>query len=213
MRRTRECSLASSSAASSSPSPSSPPGSWLDAVAASKTQPYARPFQRRHLFVLFYFLHLLLVIVAAVFSALHGFGAMFIGMSLGMGVANENRRLVRPGRVGRGRGDPDALSLPLHGPQALLGHPPPRQRRLPLLHPPRLLQGQPVLHTRAPRRRPMLGHLQYSPGQYVFLMVPGVNIFEWHPFSLSSSPHQDTVRSLADAKEGEKKLKKGACHL
>ena len=33
----------------------------------------------------------------------------------------------------------------------------------------------------------------YDPGQYVFVMIPSVNVFEWHPFSISSSPHTDTV--------------------
>lgn len=30
--------------------------------------------------------------------------------------------------------------------------------------------------------------LQYQPGQYVFLNVPSISAFEWHPFSISSSP-------------------------
>ncbi len=35
--------------------------------------------------------------------------------------------------------------------------------------------------------------LKYSAGQYVYLMVPKLSVFEWHPFSLSTAPHQDKV--------------------
>ncbi|KXJ28514.1 Cytochrome b-245 heavy chain [Exaiptasia diaphana] len=34
---------------------------------------------------------------------------------------------------------------------------------------------------------------QYKAGQYCFICVPGVTWFEWHPFSLSSSPHENKV--------------------
>lgn len=33
----------------------------------------------------------------------------------------------------------------------------------------------------------------YKSGQYCFICVPGVSLFEWHPFSLSSSPHENMV--------------------
>lgn len=33
----------------------------------------------------------------------------------------------------------------------------------------------------------------YKAGQYCFICVPGVTLFEWHPFSLSSSPHENKV--------------------
>jgi predicted ferric reductase len=33
----------------------------------------------------------------------------------------------------------------------------------------------------------------YKAGQYSFICVPELSYLEWHPFSLSSSPHQDTV--------------------
>lgn len=33
----------------------------------------------------------------------------------------------------------------------------------------------------------------YKAGQYCFICVPGVTCFEWHPFSLSSSPHENKV--------------------
>eukprot|EP00586_Coscinodiscus_wailesii_P022512 CAMPEP_0172518594 /NCGR_PEP_ID=MMETSP1066-20121228/290913_1 /TAXON_ID=671091 /ORGANISM="Coscinodiscus wailesii, Strain CCMP2513" /LENGTH=1241 /DNA_ID=CAMNT_0013301019 /DNA_START=249 /DNA_END=3975 /DNA_ORIENTATION=- len=33
----------------------------------------------------------------------------------------------------------------------------------------------------------------YNPGQYMSLCVPKVSLFQWHPFSISSSPHQDEV--------------------
>jgi NADPH oxidase len=33
----------------------------------------------------------------------------------------------------------------------------------------------------------------YNPGQYVNIAIPELSIFQWHPFSISSSPFQDTV--------------------
>jgi len=33
----------------------------------------------------------------------------------------------------------------------------------------------------------------YRVGQYVFLNFPGVNFFEWHPFSITSAPKEDFV--------------------
>ena len=33
----------------------------------------------------------------------------------------------------------------------------------------------------------------YNPGQYVYLAVPELSFFQWHPFSLSSSPFQKSV--------------------
>jgi len=30
----------------------------------------------------------------------------------------------------------------------------------------------------------------YHPGQFVFLMIPGLGVHEWHPFSISSAPHE-----------------------
>jgi NADPH oxidase len=34
---------------------------------------------------------------------------------------------------------------------------------------------------------------KYKAGQYCFICVPGVSLFEWHPFSMSSSPHENKV--------------------
>lgn len=33
----------------------------------------------------------------------------------------------------------------------------------------------------------------YNPGQYVYLAIPDISFFQWHPFSLSSSPFQTRV--------------------
>jgi hypothetical protein len=33
----------------------------------------------------------------------------------------------------------------------------------------------------------------FNPGQYIYLAVPELSVFEWHPFSLSSSPRQKLV--------------------
>jgi len=34
---------------------------------------------------------------------------------------------------------------------------------------------------------------EYNPGQYIFICVPKLSILQWHPFSISSSPHQDDI--------------------
>eukprot|EP00794_Sanderia_malayensis_P007486 gene7486-8316_t len=36
-------------------------------------------------------------------------------------------------------------------------------------------------------------NFKYKSGQYIFLCLPKVSLFEWHPFSISSSPHHDEV--------------------
>eukprot|EP00541_Cyclophora_tenuis_P000342 CAMPEP_0116574856 /NCGR_PEP_ID=MMETSP0397-20121206/19632_1 /TAXON_ID=216820 /ORGANISM="Cyclophora tenuis, Strain ECT3854" /LENGTH=560 /DNA_ID=CAMNT_0004103679 /DNA_START=75 /DNA_END=1757 /DNA_ORIENTATION=- len=40
---------------------------------------------------------------------------------------------------------------------------------------------------------PKTDGFDYNPGQYVFLSVPEISLFEWHPFSISSSPLQSVV--------------------
>jgi len=37
--------------------------------------------------------------------------------------------------------------------------------------------------------------INYRAGQYVFLMIPSLGVLQWHPFSISSSPHDDKVTS------------------
>jgi FAD-binding domain/Ferric reductase NAD binding domain len=33
----------------------------------------------------------------------------------------------------------------------------------------------------------------YNPGQYIYICIPEISLFQWHPFSLSSSPEQKIV--------------------
>ncbi|KAL7575529.1 hypothetical protein ACA910_020110 [Epithemia clementina (nom. ined.)] len=40
---------------------------------------------------------------------------------------------------------------------------------------------------------PKVAGFDYNPGQYVYIAVPELSSFEWHPFSLSSAPHQPFV--------------------
>jgi hypothetical protein len=46
------------------------------------------------------------------------------------------------------------------------------------------------------------GTLKYSAGQYMFLCLPDLSLWQWHPFSLSSSPGQSEahmhIRALGD---------------
>eukprot|EP01038_Epipyxis_sp_PR26KG_P008087 gene8087-10955_t len=42
----------------------------------------------------------------------------------------------------------------------------------------------------------------YQPGQYCFIMIKSINVYEFHPFSISSSPHEESmtfhIRALGD---------------
>mmetsp|Transcript_17499 Transcript_17499/g.24912 ORF Transcript_17499/g.24912 Transcript_17499/m.24912 type:complete len:910 (+) Transcript_17499:1233-3962(+) len=40
---------------------------------------------------------------------------------------------------------------------------------------------------------PKMKNVDYNPGQYIYIAVPHLSFLEWHPFSISSSPHQDVV--------------------
>src|SRR5689334_1960247 len=33
--------------------------------------------------------------------------------------------------------------------------------------------------------------MKYHPGQYCFIRIPSISYFQWHPFSLTSSPHEN----------------------
>ena len=49
-----------------------------------------------------------------------------------------------------------------------------------------------VVRIRFPKAK---GSLDYRAGQYMFVCVPSLSVFEWHPFSISSSPH-DTMTTI-----------------
>jgi predicted ferric reductase len=34
---------------------------------------------------------------------------------------------------------------------------------------------------------------KYKPGQYLYLNCPALSFYEWHPFTISSAPHEDFV--------------------
>eukprot|EP00979_Chaetoceros_neogracilis_P009150 scaffold2077_cov233-Chaetoceros_neogracile.AAC.1 len=43
---------------------------------------------------------------------------------------------------------------------------------------------------------PKIKEFTYNPGQYVYLSIPELSIFEWHPFSISTSPFEEVVKLL-----------------
>ena len=43
-------------------------------------------------------------------------------------------------------------------------------------------------------RRPP--HFTFKPGDYIFVNIPAIATFEWHPFTISSAPEQSDVISL-----------------
>jgi predicted ferric reductase len=36
-------------------------------------------------------------------------------------------------------------------------------------------------------------YLDYNPGDYVFVRIPAVAKYEWHPFTISSAPEQEGI--------------------
>ncbi len=40
---------------------------------------------------------------------------------------------------------------------------------------------------------PKTKSVNYNPGQYLVIAAPNISLLQWHPFSISSSPHQDIV--------------------
>mmetsp|Transcript_8816 Transcript_8816/g.13569 ORF Transcript_8816/g.13569 Transcript_8816/m.13569 type:complete len:825 (-) Transcript_8816:102-2576(-) len=40
---------------------------------------------------------------------------------------------------------------------------------------------------------PKTSNFNYNPGQYLYIAVPEIGMFEWHPFTISSSPEQKIV--------------------
>jgi len=40
---------------------------------------------------------------------------------------------------------------------------------------------------------PKVKGFDYNPGQYVYIAIPEISRFEWHPFSFSTAPHQSKV--------------------
>ena len=40
---------------------------------------------------------------------------------------------------------------------------------------------------------PKTENFDYNSGQYMFMAIPELSIFQWHPFSISSSPYQQYV--------------------
>jgi Ferric reductase like transmembrane component/FAD-binding domain len=43
---------------------------------------------------------------------------------------------------------------------------------------------------------PRTDNFQYNPGQYVYIAIPEISPFQWHPFSIVSSPNEPSVKLL-----------------
>ena len=39
-------------------------------------------------------------------------------------------------------------------------------------------------------------HFAFKPGDYIFINIPAIATFEWHPFTISSAPEQSDCFSL-----------------
>lgn len=65
---------------------------------------------------------------------------------------------------------------------------------------------------------PKPANFDYMAGQYVMICIPKISVFQFHPFSISTSPHQDTVsfhvrslgnwtKALADLADKQRQVK------
>jgi len=57
------------------------------------------------------------------------------------------------------------------------------------------INGEKILQIRFPKNRLAKFFKMYRIGQYVFINFPTISLLEWHPFSLSSRPHEDTLET------------------
>ena len=55
--------------------------------------------------------------------------------------------------------------------------------------------------------------MKYMAGQYIFICIPEISLFQWHPFSLSSAPHQEDVMIHIRALGNWTKHLHSICHI
>ncbi|KAE9331654.1 hypothetical protein PR003_g14905 [Phytophthora rubi] len=128
---------------------------------------------RRRFYEAFLRLHWVLFIAIVVFSIIHGAGGVVIGLiPWALDLVFRHGYLVQKNFRG-GLSKPGVIS----------------QQQVSMSH----LPGD-ILRIQFPRVRADTGSsFKYEAGQYVFICVPKLSLLEWHPFTISSSPHEVLV--------------------
>ncbi|DBA04277.1 TPA: hypothetical protein N0F65_009512, partial [Lagenidium giganteum] len=135
---------------------------------------FSLPPVRRRFFELFVRTHWILFILIAIFCAIHGADLVTVGLALfaldmlyrAFYVIPKNFKGLKGNERGViSRAQVSAIKLP----------------------------GD-VIRIQFPRVRADTGEtFEYEAGQYVFLCIPRVAWLEWHPFTISSAPHEEMV--------------------
>ncbi|KAG6623513.1 putative ferric reductase [Phytophthora cinnamomi] len=147
-------------------------------------------FVRRKFFEFFMRAHWILFIVVLVFAVMHGASAALIGVipwAIDMAFRHAYRpRVYARGPITGGKQAGDAPANVVSGQQ--MGVIARDQVTV------TSLRGS-VLQIQFPRVRKDTGEVfNYEAGQYVFLCVPSISNLQWHPFTISSSPHEPMVK-------------------
>ncbi|KAG6623848.1 Ferric reductase [Phytophthora cinnamomi] len=140
---------------------------------------------RRRFYEAFLRMHWLLFIGIVVFAVIHGAGGVVVGLiPWGLDLVFRHGHLVQKyfrgglfniccGKSTSGTSKPGVIS----------------QQQVSMSH----LPGN-ILRIQFPSVHPDTGEsFKYEAGQYVFICVPKLSLLEWHPFTISSSPHEALV--------------------
>ncbi|GMG14834.1 unnamed protein product [Phytophthora fragariaefolia] len=140
---------------------------------------------RRKFYEAFLRMHWLLFIGIVVFAVIHGAGGVVIGLiPWGLDLIFRHGHLVQK-HFGGGlfnifrckSGSSDTKPGVISQQQVSMSH----------------LPGG-ILRIQFPRIHPGTGEsFKYEAGQYVFICVPKLSLLEWHPFTISSAPHEILV--------------------
>ncbi|GAB9477489.1 hypothetical protein Gpo141_00014572, partial [Globisporangium polare] len=149
---------------------------------------------RRRFFELFLRVHWILFIVVVIGSLMHGAGLVAIGAAVW--AIDMVYRLVYQKRVYSQGAFFKAKTDDESHPAKRLGVAAPSQVTIHKV-------ASDVISIRFPKIRNDTGEcFHYEAGQFAFLCVPGISWLEWHPFSISSAPHEPFVtfhiRALGD---------------
>ncbi|GMF22259.1 unnamed protein product [Phytophthora lilii] len=148
-------------------------------------------FVRRRFFELFLRTHWVLFIVVLVFAVIHGASTALIGV-MPWGIDMAFRHAYRPRVYARGSMLGGKKSVSEDSPANVV-----TGKRMGVIARDQVtvasLPGN-VVQIQFPRVRKDTGEVfTYNAGQYVFLCVPTISSLQWHPFTISSSPHEAMV--------------------
>ncbi|KAG6957728.1 hypothetical protein JG688_00010844 [Phytophthora aleatoria] len=144
-------------------------------------------FVRRRFFEFFLRTHWILFIVVLVFAVMHGASTALIGV-IPLGIDMAFRHAYRPrvyardsmvgGKKSTSEDTPNVSSMGVIARDQVTIS---------------ALPGN-IVRIQFPRVRKDTGDVfNYEAGQYVFLCVPTISNLQWHPFTISSSPHESMV--------------------